>query len=126
MFRLFYSFLASGDSFASMAKYWRMGRSTSYKVVVKTCNAIWQCLQETYLKLPSEEEWKNIEKGFYDRWDYLNCVEALDGKHICVQCPPNSSSAYYNYKGYYSIVLLATCNANYALTSVDIGDYGET
>ncbi|XP_067214458.1 uncharacterized protein [Linepithema humile] len=125
-FRLAFTvcFLASGDSFPSMARYWRIGRSTSYKIITETCNVIWQRLQGTYLKPPSQKEWKNIEKGFYDRWNFPNCVGALDGKHIRVQCPPNSGSAYYNYKGYYSIVLLATCDANYAFTFVDIGDYG--
>lgn len=88
----FYSFLASGDSFTSMARYWHIGRSTSYKIVTETCNAIWQCLKGTYLKHPSEEEWKNIEKKFSDRWNFPNCVGALDGKHIRVQCPPNSGS----------------------------------
>ncbi|XP_018305413.1 uncharacterized protein [Mycetomoellerius zeteki] len=124
-FRLAFTlcFLASGDSLNSMARYWRIGKSTSYKIVIETCNAIWQCLKKTYLKQPSEEEWKNIEKCFYERWDFPNCIGALDGKHIRVQCPPNSGSAYYNYKGYYSLVL-ATCDANYAFTFVDIGDYG--
>jgi len=124
-FAFFHSFLASGDSFASMVRYWRIGRSTSYKVVIETCNAIWQCLKGIYLKHPSKEEWKNIEKDFCDRWDFPNCFGALDGKHIRVQCPPNSGSMYYNYKGYYSIILLATCDVNYAFTSVDIGDYGK-
>ncbi|XP_011345751.1 protein ALP1-like [Ooceraea biroi] len=125
-FRLAFTvcFLASGDSFSSMVRYWRIGKSTSYKVVIETCNAIWQCLRGIYLKPPSQEEWENIEKGFYNRWDFPNCVGALDGKHIRVQCPPNSDSAYYNYKGYYSMVLVATCDANYVFTFIDIGDYG--
>src|SRR5436190_20741869 len=113
----FHSFLASGDSCASMARCWRIGRSTSYNVIIETCNVIWQYLHPIYLKHPSQEEWKTIEKGFYDRWDFPNCVGALDGKHIRVQCPPNSGSKYYNYKGYYSVVMLATCDAYYAFTS---------
>lgn len=108
-----------------MARYWRIGKSTSYKVIIETSNAIWQCLREIYLKRSSQEDWKNIEEGFYNQWNFPNCVGVLDGKHIRVQCPPNSGTAYYNYKGYYSIVLLATCDANYVFTSVDIGDYGE-
>jgi len=37
-----------------------------------------------YLKHPSEEECKNIEKSFCDRWDFPNYVGASDGKHIRV------------------------------------------
>ena len=39
--------------------------------------------------------------------------------------PEESGSMFYNYKGYYSLVLLAVADANYNFVFVDVGAYGK-
>lgn len=72
----------------------------------------------------SPDDWQAISKDFEEVWNLPHCVGAIDGKHVNVQCPNNSGSLFYNYKGSFSFVLMAICDAHYNFTLVDIGDYG--
>ena len=61
----------------------------------------------------AEWEWEEISQQFEERWQLPNCVGAGDGKHIRIKCPRNSYSRYFNYKGYFSIVLMAFVGPRY-------------
>lgn len=68
------------------------------------------------IQMPTNsEEWLEIEQSWNEIWNFPHCVGALDGKHIVLQSPINSGSEYINYKGTFSIVLMALVDANYFL-----------
>ena len=75
-----------------------------------------------YLKVPSSaEEWLEIAEKFSERWQFPNCLGAIDGKHIVMQPPPEAGSYFYNYKHTHSIVLLAVAGPDYECIYADVG-----
>ena len=118
-------YLATGDSQQSESVYFRIGRATVSNIIRETCNKLWQCLQPGYLSASSaEDQWKAISYEFRLEWNFPHGLGALDGKHIAMECPHDGGSAFYNYKNFHSIVLMAICDARYCFTLVDIGGYG--
>lgn len=75
---------------------------------------------------PNRECLGEIAADFQQMQLFPNCVGAVDGKHIVIQAPASSVSLCYNYKGSFSIVLLAVIDARYGLQVVDVGAYGQS
>lgn len=76
------------------------------------------------MPMPNEEMWKSISYDFFNIWNFPNCLGAIDGKHVNIQAPNNSGSLYYNYKSFFSTVLLAVVDAKYRFVVVDVVSYG--
>ena len=91
----------------------------------QVCKAILKEFQHGYLTCPTDpEDWKKVEERFRNRWNVPHAVGALDGKHIAIKKPKKSGSEYFNYKGYFSLVVLALVNAEYKFLRVNMGASG--
>ena len=121
---LHFSFLASGDSYMMLAGRFRLGISTVSEIIKDTCDTIWLILQPTYMKPPTLQDWRRIQRRFNHMWQFPNCISSLDGKHVSIRAPPKSSTLFHNYKGFFSIVLMALVDADYNFIYIDVGDYG--
>ncbi|KAJ8021812.1 Protein ALP1-like [Holothuria leucospilota] len=118
-------YLATGESFHSLAFSFRVGVSTVSNIVAEVCSVIWSKMSHIYMKVPTtSEEWLQKAAGFEHVWNFPHCVGAIDGKHVNIKAPENSGSLYFNYKNTFSIVLLALVDANMQFTAIDVGAYG--
>ena len=103
----------------------RVYRVTIGKFVPEVCKAIYHCLKDEYFKIPSTtEKWESIAKETYNRWHFPNVSAAADGKNIALFHTRGSGSEIYNYKGFYSVVLLALVDYDYKFMYIDVGCQG--
>ena len=119
-------YLVSGNSHVSLAASYRISQTSIGRIIPETCDVLWEVLcREGYLNVPrTQEEWKEVADAFEYKWNFPNCLGAMDGKHVMIVAPAKSGSLFFNYKKTFSIVLLAICNANYEFLMVDIGEAG--
>lgn len=100
------------------------GNNTIGQIIRECTIAIWECLQPNYMPVPTEDTWMTVAKRYYELWDLPNCIGSIDGKHFRIQKFNNTGSQYYNYKGYFSVVLLACVDADGIFTTIDVGEIG--
>lgn len=119
-------YIGHGDSMKLLAITYRRGHSTVCNIVHETTRILWQKLRPMYMPDLTPADLERIAEDYKSQWQYPNAVGSIDGKHVRLTCPANSGSQYFNYKGYFSMILLAMCDANYCFTAIDVGSYGRS
>jgi len=122
--RIFFQVLGLRNEFWRFGVDFKVSRKTVPGIVQETCEVIWNVLQPLEMPEPNKEMWLKKSAQYYKFTNFPNCVGSVDGKHIRIQCPPNTGSDYFNFKKYFSIVLMAVADANYNFTATDVGSYG--
>ena len=118
-------FFASGDPQISFTYLFRMGKKTVSRIISETSRAIHLVLKTVYFSAPKiKEQWKKISEDFEMLWQFPHVIGAIDGKHMRIQNPNKCDSLYYNYKGFFSVQLLAVCDPKCNFIFADVGQYG--
>lgn len=118
-------FLATGNSSKTIGYAFRVSYQIVCEFIIEVCQAIIdEYAKEVIVTPTTPDEWKEVAKGFWQRWNFPHCIGAIDGKHVALRKPKNSGSNFHNYKGFFSIVLLAVVDSDYKFLYVDIGQSG--
>ncbi|KAJ8879426.1 hypothetical protein PR048_020034 [Dryococelus australis] len=109
---------STGDSFKSLEYLFRVPEPTILKFLPEELSTISRALQ-TFIE--AIDEWKEIEKTFFQRWNFPRCRGAIDGKTSSLK-----DLLSFNYKKRtYSIILFAMMDdSDYCFTCIDIGGNG--
>lgn len=92
-------FLATGETYKSLSFQFRVSERTLSYIVDEVTKAITEYIGKEYIKIPSSvDDWNKISEKFASRWNFPNCIGAIDGKHILIRPPPGTGSEYFNYK----------------------------
>ena len=119
-------YLVTGASQADLSFNFRLGRSTVCKILEEVPKIFSNCLQPIALQMPDlPEKWENIADDFWFIWNFPLCLGAIDGKHCIIQCPPNSGSTFFNYKGAFSVVVMAVADASCSVMLISVTMVGK-
>uniref|UniRef100_A0A182PX58 DDE Tnp4 domain-containing protein n=1 Tax=Anopheles epiroticus TaxID=199890 RepID=A0A182PX58_9DIPT len=117
-------FLISGGTYSDLKFRTAISQPSLTHIIPETCRAIIKVLKN-FIKLPrNTHEWKNAATTFNQKWQFPNCVGAVDGKLVRIASPAGSGSKYFNYKKFNSIVLMAVVDAEYKFMMCDVGGPG--
>jgi hypothetical protein len=78
-------YLASGDSMTSIAYSFRIGINTVSKIISETCEELWNTLNESVFPEINQNTWLKIANDFAKKWNFPNCIGAIDGKQVQIQ-----------------------------------------
>jgi len=98
-------------SFRALAFSFRIGDTTVRRIIKETVEILWEELHPLHMPLPTTESLKSNAKEFENVWSFPHVAGCLDGKHIRIVCPADSGATF-NYKKYFSVVLLGLVDAN--------------
>ncbi|XP_046397406.1 protein ALP1-like [Ischnura elegans] len=119
-------YFASGTSMTDLHFQYRISQPMISVIIRQVCKAIWERVKQVCFPKMTERFWLDTAAEFYQKTNFPHCLGAVDVKHVRVVKPENSGSLYYNYKNYFSVLLLAICDASYKFIYIDVGAYGKS
>ena len=66
-------------------------------------------------------DFKRIINGFQRKWNFPQCLGAIDGTHIPIKAPLVHHADYYNRKCFHSVILQGVCDSQCCFTDVFAG-----
>lgn len=111
--RQYFRYLAGGPAYERYsASIYRISRSSASKIIMETCEVIYEELSKTEFPKYTKQFWLENAFAYHTNWNMPHCLGSIDGKHVRIKKPAHVGSAYYNYKVH--TLVASQCNCIYS------------
>ena len=124
--------LSRADYNYSISEMTGVGESTVICIVNKVSQATAENLWTKFVSnlFPKYQgDFSNMMGVVDSEWQFPCAFSTIDGSHLPMKCPPGCPKAmkqYYNFKNFYSIILLALVDPKYRFIWASVGAPGNT
>ncbi|KAG0411366.1 hypothetical protein HPB47_011510 [Ixodes persulcatus] len=112
--------LCSSAEDGTIANLFGLGRSTVNENYREFCRVVVSVPEQDWFKMVSATELSDHIREFQAALEFPLGIGVLDGGNFSISLPKISASGYHNYKGWYSIILLALVNHHYRFRYVNV------
>ena len=106
-------YLADEGRMRKTANSFGLSRSSVSIIIRRVCRAICEHLGPQLISLPTTEaEVQEKTKHFFERFQFPQCLGAVDATHIDIKQPSHNATDYVNRKSHFSINVQACCDYN--------------
>lgn len=124
-FYIFLSFISNVEPLTPIATRFDISISSTFRVIRRVTAWLLTKLNEAIQWPQSDSEITATCDTFLRKFGIANALGVIDCTHIKIEKPKNSMK-YCNTKGYYSVILQVTVNADLQLTNVFCGEPGSS
>ncbi|XP_065186913.1 uncharacterized protein LOC135817586 [Sycon ciliatum] len=117
-------FIAHAEAYSEISGRFRVGTSTVANIVHQVVTGLVGAVAEENILFPVGRQLNRTMRTFQKLPNLLMCCGAVDGTFMGIVKPEENGDAYWTYKGYTAILLLACVDSQGLLTFIDIGVAG--
>ena len=113
--------IGKGLDYREIGDKFGIGTSTACMKVNEAMKLLVSSKMHIISKLQRGIDFQRIVNGFQRKWNFPQCLGAIDGTHIPIKAPLIHHSDYYNRKSFHSVILQGVCDSQCCFTDVFAG-----
>ena len=113
--------LGKGLDYREIGDKFGIGTSTACMKVNEATQLLVRSKIHIISRLQRGIDFQRIINGFQRKWNFPQCLGAIDGTHIPIKAPLIHHGDYYNRKSFHSVILQGVCDSQCCFTDVFAG-----